>query len=326
MQKHFLFTLIILFSSEVLLAQTKVLDKKTKDPIAYATVSFGDGYGTFADEEGVFVFNKKLYPDVDSLYISALGFRELKLSAKKLSNTLYLEEDTEQLNEVLLSVKLDRKFKERTLKPHLDDDYYHCWLPTIESEIAVFFNDPSSKDEKLSKVHIPIALESKDWSKRNRSNADKKPFSTLFKVNFYDNDNGFPGKPLVNKSVTFRATEKNGDAFDLDVAHLGIMIPKNGLYISIQVMGYTDKFGKLLPNKKYKEITSRGRTVKIPTNFRPLLPFTDEMNGHNTYVKRVFISNNRWKQFRKGNVNSNLLKSGLNNYGMGISYKEYKDE
>ncbi|MGT5494257.1 hypothetical protein ACRWC8_24490, partial [Escherichia coli] len=87
----------------------------------------------------------------------------------------------------------------------------------------------------------------------------------------------------------------------------------SGIFISLQVLGYTDDKGKLLPNKKFKEIKSRdGTIVRIPTNFRPLLPFTDKISEHKTYVKRVFINNNTWTRFEKSNnFQSTLLQSGL---------------
>jgi len=305
--------------------QTMVLDQETNEPVSFATVSFGDGQGIFADDLGVFLFNKKLYPDVDSLFVSALGFKEFQLASAELKDTLFLEQEVDKLKEVLISVKLDTEdFKEETLKPYLDDDYYKCWLPTIESEIAVYFPKPEEGTLKLSSIHIPIALESTDWKKRKRSNADKKPFSTLFKVHIYANNNGFPGKPLTYNNITFIATEKGGDSHTIEVSSQDIYIPDDGIYVSIQVMGYTDEDGRLLPNKKYKEIKSGSGIVKIPTNFRPLLPFTDEIPDNRTYIKRVFINNNKWTQFKKGGIkNSSLLASGLNNYGMGISYRVY---
>lgn len=309
--------------------QTTILDQTTKDPIPFAAVSFNNGYGIFSDDNGVFVFTKKLYPDVDSLHVSSLGFKDIKLSVSQLKDTLFLEQKIDRLDEVVLTVDLykDKKYKVEVLKPYLDDNYYKCWLPTIESEIAVFFSNPSDQPTKLQTVHFPIALESKDWEKRKKKNADKKPFSTLFKVNFYQNDNALPGKPLIYETVVFRVTEKNGDQFDMDVSAHNIIIPENGFFISLQVLGYTDKNGKLLPNKKYKEVKSRtGSLVKIPTNFRPLLPFTDAINGHHTYVKRVFIKDNRWVLFSKGTFGrSTLLDHGLNNYGLGISYRVYND-
>ena len=309
--------------------QTAVLDQATKEPVSFAAISFNNGNGIFADDEGLFIFNKKLYPDIDSLHVSSLGYKDLKLASEELRDTLYLTQEIDKLDEVVLFVDTykDKDFDVEQQKPYLDDDYYKCWLPTIESEIAVLFHNPDSKAKKLSTVHIPIALESKDWEKRKKKNAEKKPFSTLFKVNFYANDHGFPGKPLLYETVVFRITEKDGDQFDLDVSRHSIFIPENGVFISIQVLGYTDEKGKLLPNKKYKEIKSGKGVVKIPTNFRPLLPFTNEIPSHRTFVKRVFIKGNNWVLFSKDTfgAESTLLRAGLNNYGMGVSYRVYED-
>ena len=149
----------------------------------------------------------------------------------------------------------------------------------------------------------------------------------MFKVQFYANNQGAPGEVLTYRTIAFRATEKKGDAVELNVDAYNIYIPKDGFFVSIQVLGYTDKAGKLLPNKKYKEIKSKNSVVKIPTNFRPLLPFTNEIETNNTFIKRVFVNGNNWVAFEKGNgLKSTLLDRGLYNYGIGITYKTYKDD
>lgn len=302
------------------------MEVKTELPISYATISFGNGQGVFADDDGLFLFTKKLYPDVDSLFISALGFKELAISTIDLPKTIFLKTHADELDEVIVHVKIDRKFNEETLKPYLDDDYYKCWLPTIESEIAVFFPNNGDQLKKITNIHFPITLESKDWEKRKKKNADKKPFSTLFKVKFYKNENGLPGKVLIYDNIVFRATEKMGDVFDLDVSGHDIFLPNTGFYVSLQVLGYSDAKGKLLPNKKYKEIKSNDGIVKIPTNFRPLLPFTDKIQEHHTFVKRVFLNGENWVPFKKGNMASSLLNVGLNNYGVGVTFRVYKED
>lgn len=308
-------------------AQTKVISSETNYPVSYATISFGDGQGIFADEEGLFYFSKKLYPDVDSLFISALGFKDKAIATINLPKSVFLDTETNTLDEVLIRTTVNRKFKTETLKPYLDDDYYKCWLPTIESEIAVFFPNEDDQLKKINSILFPITLESRDWKKRKRSNADKRPFSTLFKVQFYDNNKGIPGDPLTYTNIVFRVTEKNGDEFELDVSEHDLIIPDSGFFVSIQVLGYTDDNGKLLPNKKYKEIKTKAGIVKIPTNFRPLLPFTDEMDSHRTFIKRVFIHGNNWVQFKKGNgIESSLLRSDLNNYGVGMTFNVYRNE
>lgn len=324
MLKYYLYAICFCFTISGM-AQITIKDSKLETPISYATVSFGDGQGLFADDEGLFIFNEKLYPDIDSLFVSALGYQDKTIATSGLGNTIFLNEEVSALDEVIL-IAAGRKFKEETLKPYLDDNYYACWLPTIESEIAVFFNNPNPALTKLSQIHFPVTLESKDWEKRHRKNAEKKPFSTLFKVKFYKNNEGVPGHVLTYENIVFRATETGGDVHNLDVSAYNIIIPKSGFFVSIQVLGYTDKAGKLLPNKKYKEIKGSGGTVKIPTNFRPLLPFTNAINAHNTYIKRVFINGNNWVAFKKGNIDSGLLNDGLTNYGIGFTYKIYKDE
>ena len=308
-------------------SQTKIKDAHTDYPVSYATVSFNNGNGLFANDEGEFLFTKKLYPDIDTLYISALGYKDLKVATSNLLTSILMFTEINALDEVLITAKTDRKFKKEEIKPYLDDDYYHCWLPTIESEIAVFFKNPDEASKKITKVHFPITLESKDWDKRNRSNADKKQFSTLFKVKFYNNDGGLPGKEIIYRNIVFRATEKDGDEFILDVSEEDIFIPNSGFFVSLQVLGYTDDNGKLLSNKKYKEIKSNdGGVIKIPTNFRPLLPFTNKIPENRTYVKRVFVNENKWTRFEKGsNFQSTLLQSGLKNYGIGLTYNVYKD-
>jgi len=326
MNRYFCVLIVLLFleNSE---AQIVILDSDSKHPISYATISFGNGNGLFADDEGLFVFTKKLYSDVDSLFITALGYKNLNVATTSLSKTLFLEPKIDELNEIVIKVKPKGKFKKEKLKAYLDDDYYKCWLPTIESEIAVFFDNKNNKVKKITSVYFPFALESKNWKKRKRSNADKRSFSTLFKVNFYENKDGFPGKVLTNENIVFRVTEQDGDLFELNVDDYDIFIPKSGIFVSLQVLGYTDKTGKLLPNKKYKEIKSKNGVVKIPTNFRPLLPFTDKIVEHNTFIKRIFLLGNKWVQFKKGNrFKSGLLNNGLYNYGMGLTFNTYKDE
>ncbi len=317
-------TLCVILNST---SQTTILSSETDYPVSYATISFGNGQGIFADDEGYFYFTKKLYADVDSLYISALGFKEKSIAAVDLPKTIYLETETDALDEIVINANLNRKFKKETLKPYLDDDYYKCWLPTIESEIAVYFPNEDEQLKKITSILFPITLESKDWKKRKRSNADKRAFSTLFKVKFYTNNKGLPGDPLTYENIVFRTTEKHGDEYALDVSEYDLMIPSDGFFVSLQVLGYTDSKGKLLPNKKYKEIKTKDGIVKIPTNFRPLLPFTDAIDAHRTYIKRVFIHGNNWVQFKEGNgIESGLLRSDLNNYGVGMTFNIYKDE
>lgn len=297
-------------------------------PVSFATISFGNGNGIFADDEGKFIFTKKLYSDIDSLFISSIGYKELRVATENLPSTLFLEPSQEELDEVIVNSKPKGKFKLEELEPNSHEDYFKCWLPSIESEIAVFFPRHKNKQNKVEKVLLPIKVEAANWDKRKKKNAVKRPFSTLFKVNFYENKDGLPGDALTYDKIVFRVTEKSNPIFELDVSDNEIYIPKNGMFVSVQVLGYTDKLGKLLPNKKYREIKTKKGIVKVSTTFRPLLPFTDKIKSQKTFVKRIFLNGNKWVSFEKQNIQtlSKLLKDGLNNYGMGLELKVYQDD
>ncbi|WP_452228207.1 hypothetical protein [Lacinutrix sp. MEBiC02404] len=323
--------LIVLFTyllSSIAFSQTTIVDKENRNPVSYATVSFGNGNGIFADDEGKFTFTKKLYADIDTLFISALGYKNAKVATVNLTDTLELDAFQDALDEVLLRYTPKGKSKSETLKPTVHDDYYKCWLPTIESEIAVYFeNENPAKPKKVSTLLLPIKVEAKDWSKRKTKTSNKLPFSTLFRVQFYENNNGFPGDVLTYDKIIFRVTEASESIFEVDVSSNNIFIPKDGMYVSLQVLGYTDKAGKLLPNKKYREVKTARGIIKVSTTFRPLLPFTDKIKTPKTFVKRVFLNNNQWVLFDKENIqDSNLLKAGLNNYAIGLGLQVYKEE
>ena len=309
-------------------SQTNIVNQETGNPVSYATISFGNGNGLFADDEGKFLFTKKLYSDIDTLFISALGYEKLKVETLNLEKTIQLTPFTSELQEVIISYKPKGKFKVEKQKPTVHEDYFKCWLPTIESEIAVFFENPNSKKiKKVSSLLIPIKVESKDWDKRKRATSKKIPFSSLFRIHFYENNNGLPGDVLTYDEIVFRVTDTSKKIFELDVSNSDIFIPKNGMFVSLQILGYTDKAGKLLPNKKYQEIKTKRGIVKVSTTFRPLLPFTDDIKTPKTYVKRIFLNNNKWVLFDIKNIsNSNLLKAGLNNYGLGLEMEVYQGE
>ena len=319
--------LIGIISIQLGFSQTFVKDSLNNQPVSFATIDFGNGYGTFADEEGKFYYSEKLYKGIDTLAISALGYKKKKVATNQLGNSVLLNQESSMLEEVIVTATPKGKYKLVTLKPNGHEDYFKCWLPTIESEIAVFFPNNSPNTKRISKLLLPIKTEAKNWDKRHKDKHEKRPFSTLFRVQFYDNNNGLPGDVLTYEKILFIANQDTDPIFEFDVTNSNIIIPEDGIFVSIQVLGYTDKDGKLLPNKKYKEVETKRGTVKVSTTFRPLLPFTDQIASKHTYVKRIFHNNGEWVLFDQKNIkNSNLLKAGLNNYGMGLKVEVYKDK
>ncbi|CAM3307299.1 carboxypeptidase-like regulatory domain-containing protein [Zobellia roscoffensis] len=301
----------------------KIVDGKDRSPISFATISFGDGLGTFADEEGSFTFSSKKYPDIDTLFISGLGYKEkallIPLEDNPTATIVKLDPEVSQLGEVIVSAPKEGKFKFRKQKAQTHNDIFACWLPTVESEIAVLFTRYENKASQISKLYLPVNAESEYKFK------GKGKFATIFRAQFYENNKGTPGSAIPYESVIFAMDEKADKVFELDLLSKSIFIPESGIFISIQVLGYAGLDGKLIETKKYREIkTSRG-IQKISTSFRPLLPFIKGEANQRTFVRRIFFNDKKWQVFDQNyNPNSKLLQTGHRNYGMGAEFKVFE--
>lgn len=316
-----LFLIIILsLSTHAAFSQAmQVLDNESKTPVSFATISFGDGRGTFAGENGDFTFEKAKYSDIDTLFISAIGFQNQAVATQNLPPKVYLIAEASQLEEVILIAEKKGKYKKKKLKETTHTNYYNCWLPTVESEVAVFFERQEGKSSKIAQLWIPINSE-KEYRKKGNLK-----FSTLFRIQFYKNKNGLPGSPMIHKEIVFRVSEQDDEMYELDLQSHEIFIPKDGLFASLQVLGYADAKGKLIQTKKYNEIETPRGIQKVSVTFRPLLPFTHALPNQKTYVRRIFFNNKKWQVFDKTyNKNSVLVKTGNVNYGMGALLHVYQ--
>jgi len=318
--KNILYLLLCCFTSGLLAQKITVIDSTAQIPVSFATISFGNGLGTFAGEDGVFAFSPEKYKDIDTLYISAIGYQEKIIAIAHLPEKVYLLQETSQLSEVIISVPKRGKFKVRKKKPTTHVDHFTSWLPTVESEVAVLLQRQEGKSTQISKLWLPINAEAQYKSK------GKGKYATFFRIQFYENKDGAPGAPIKHNKIVFAINEKEDKIFELDITDHIIFIPKTGIFASLQVLGYADKEGKLIQSKKYREVkTSRG-IEKISTAFRPLLPFSNELNNQKTYVRRVFLNNRKWQIFDKTyNKNSKLILTGHRNYGLGAEYRVYEE-
>ncbi|WP_273567737.1 carboxypeptidase-like regulatory domain-containing protein [Maribacter halichondriae] len=297
----------------------QIVDSLDRSPIPFATISFGNGLGTFADEEGRFSFSKRKYADIDSLFVSSMGFAD---KAVKIDSTLLvisLTPAASQLSEIIVSAPKEGKFRSKKQKAETHTDIFACWLPTVESEVAVLFERFEKRVTQISKLYLPINAESQYKSK------GKGKFATIFRIQYYENQSGVPGNPIPYENIVFSIDEKQDKVFELDVLSKSLFIPENGIFVSLQVLGYADDNGKLVDSKKYREVkTSRG-IQKISTSFRPLLPFVKGLPNESTFVRRIFLNNRKWQVFdRNYNKNSKLVQTGHKNYGMGAEFKVWE--
>ncbi|WP_417444875.1 carboxypeptidase-like regulatory domain-containing protein [Joostella sp.] len=149
----FFFCLIALhnlFSQEAITA--KVVDAKTQEPIPFVTISYNDKNGVISSDTGDFtLYIDEVVSETDSLFISCLGYNEVRYGANDFSDKIIQLETKEiELDEIVLLNKnysveeiLDRV--KDSLEMNYDTDY-------VEQKVFFRTSDYTNVQNKSVKI------------------------------------------------------------------------------------------------------------------------------------------------------------------------------
>ncbi|MBP2834138.1 carboxypeptidase-like regulatory domain-containing protein [Aquimarina sp. U1-2] len=151
--KNIRVTLLFFSFATVASAQTitsKVVDKKTNEPIPYATIQLSENQGIITNEEGRFnvtLENNESQPD--SIYISSMGYEKVGIAVHQPTDSIiYLAPKAIELNSVYVSNKnltIDEIIE--NVKNRLDQNYNFGL-----SQKRLFFRE--SEFNTIKKLHV----------------------------------------------------------------------------------------------------------------------------------------------------------------------------
>jgi hypothetical protein len=318
--KFLILSLCFLVNSSIDKNQTlvTVTDKVTELPISYVNISFGDNDGIYTNENGQFNLN---LITADKMSLSALGYKTKTVISDSITNqVIFLDPENTLLEEVILD-NFKRKFKIQKTKPINDKDYLNSYRNPIGNEIACFienrFND---NDIQLKSITIPSYNKTMDLTGPRKQILKRHPFSTLYKINFYENDNGLPGNHIKTENITVLFNEKT-DKLKIDLETHQIYIPQTGCFISLLNLGPADENGVLIPTSPFYERKTKKGTFQFPKHIRPYFPVNYDKNEHNTYQRSTFGTNNVWEVFYLNNSKLDMV----NNISLGHELKIFDE-
>jgi hypothetical protein len=221
--------LILLFISvghaQEILIEGHVVDSKSKTPIPYANISFLKTLkGTSSNDEGYFYIDvPESYLERD-VHISALGFKDTILSAKRISvnKKILLKEDTFELEEVIVSHSLgDLQVLNPISSYSIKSGFSSAETPWV---LALYFPNIGAAKKYLEKITVYV-----------QQNSKFKRASSKFRLRVYDVDKKTrkPNHDLIRKSIILESS-KAEDFVSIDLSSLGIRIPDEGIYVGLE--------------------------------------------------------------------------------------------
>jgi len=228
-----LFVIINSVFSQQIIIEGDIQNSKNLEPLAYVNIGIvNKDIGTTSNENGEFELNIPIKFTGDSLTFSYVGFETLTVSITKLLDDKKIEinllEKLKLLDEVILISK----------KPKIKKIGIRAHNPLLQGSI-------SSKDGKdIIEFGQLIKLKNRGThiiSAHLYLNYLKNIDSALVRINFYNRENGKPGKRIIHKNIQKKLNLKKG-WIDINLEENEIYLEED-FYITYEI----------LPNKKRSE-------------------------------------------------------------------------
>lgn len=229
--KKALILLLYLFPA-VVFSQIKgvVIDNQTNEKIPYVNIWVAHkNIGTTSNEEGRFTLETNTPEEV---IFSAIGFESKTITLNAIENTVLLEPQTIQLNEIVVLPR------ERTLEHVIGEFSFR--------KINHYFAGNETPWIIAKYMTYDDGYDATPFLKTLKFLTKSEVKSSTFNVRLYRvSENGSPGNSLYNNNIIALAI-KGKHMTEVDVSALNIRFPKEGFFIAVEWL--------ILPENKY-EIT-----------------------------------------------------------------------
>lgn len=231
--KYF-YTLFLIIISILSFSQVSkpiyIYDSISKAPIPFANVIIYEKEniinGFYADENG---FVKIICNENSSLKFSCIGY-ENKTFEKLfgLSDTIFLMQNSIILKEVIITNS--NKYKNLGFINSKKNSTINTFKG---SEFAVFIENESNVKTKIKSVILNLTK--------------KKDHTTILKIKFYKKgNNDTPTDILNNRDIIYYLKNKHNGELEIDIDDENIELPEEGVYLSVESLGFIDKKGSFI--------------------------------------------------------------------------------
>jgi hypothetical protein len=257
---HLLLVISFITCQFIFAQQIEILSKKTQKPISFAIVHYmvDDSIvrGGYTNNEGKITLS--LSNDVNFLEISHSDYNSYKFSTQNIQQKIYLETNENSINcfsekknintedllhtseknlinlqeVVVRSKRKSTKYLGYKAKRNIFGNT-KGFIPVSGKECITLIENPYQKNKDIKSLVLFLYSEN-------------HPSEAIFRVNLYTNENNKPQKLLClknNKNVFALNNDlkvKKGRV-KIDIENWGVVLPKEGLFVGVEYIGFLDK-------------------------------------------------------------------------------------
>ena len=210
-----------------------LLDNIKKQPISYATIYYlKSKKGHYTNDKGFFEFNKK---KIDSIYISCLGYKTLKITTNIIKDTIFLNPDVIELSEIEI---LKKRIIENKIGFKKSKNY---WYGGKYVELGVIIKPKFEFENSFIKEFI-LPLK----KKKPRTNNKNNKFNSVIKIGVFTVKNNLPYQNILKKNILINYNQDSEQILKIDLTDEDILFTKEGLFFNIVLVGEINKNGEVI--------------------------------------------------------------------------------
>lgn len=214
--------------------RTFLIDNIKNEKIPYATIYYPvSKKGYYTNDKGFFEFSKK---SVDSVYVSCLGYKTLKITTDLIKDTIFLNPDIVVLDEIEISKK---RVIENKIGFKKGNNY---WYGGKHIEIGVIVK-PKKELENVYIKEFILPVRKKRLQKTKKNNE----FNSVIKIGVFSVKNNLPYKNVLEKSILINYNQDSEKIIKVDLTDEDIFFTKEGLFFNIVLVGEIDSIGNVTP-------------------------------------------------------------------------------
>jgi hypothetical protein len=282
-----------------------IQDSITNEKISYCSVDFLNGEGSFSNEKG----EVEIPFLIEDVKISSLGYKTRNIKLSKNTFVINLLQEILELKEVVL--KNNFKKVKHIYKMEEHKNFTLSFMPSFSREIAFYL--PHKGNSYIKSISIPIFKNGHPANGNKRSN-----FKNILKIEILECKDSMPGIHLNNYKDTFYISSdsiKNKIEYEFKDE---IIIPKEGLFVSITFLGQYDNKKNLIFELPYYIKDFNGNKIKVGKNLEPFFPIF-RTNKSKTFT-RVFFLNNKWESISQSSIRL-INDNSQSKYNINIGYE-----
>lgn len=319
------FQLLILFlTCATCFSQNRTLtvkDAVTHEVLPFASINLLNGFGLYSNENGQVILEQET---PNKIQISYVGYLNKIIFVDQLTNDAVLltpEENKLEVVEIIVSKKDRKARKEFSVKPLIHDDINKMYWSAIGQQYAFFI--PNSKENgRLQSITIPIIT--KDLHQGiTETTFESDPYGTLVKIEFASVLDHLPHKKIFDyeKNVIIHAG-RSSEKITIPIEAV-IPIPEEGLFVTMTIMGKTDKKDVFQSELPYAIINLHDRKKKIIKIILPNYPLVIAPKGVKTYFRNIFSNEVKWERINRPMIFKDQKEYPIYNIGIGYTFTGY---